>query len=188
MKDIIIEIIKILKIPLIIITLIFSWPDSLKLSEIIAYIDELKYDKDGNLVMKFKKIKNKMYKLEEQIKELKYNDKNVEKILEQIGEMIIDLEALDNLSKSIDKSSIIIPNSIWQVKLDKEDIDDIFGSDKIIEHKVYRVKKPFKVFEYSQYVCLANPIEFTVKSGEIVKILKIEEKDRELYVVLKILN
>jgi len=201
-KEIVIEFIKILKIPLIIITLIFSWPDSLKLSEIIAYIDELKYYKDGSIMMKFRKktekVKKKVYKLEEQLKELgkqlkelKYNDKNVEKIIGGLGEIIIDLEALDNLNNytnNLEKSSIIFPNSVWQVKLGKEDIYDIFGNDKIIENKVYRIKKPFKVFEYSQYFCLANPIKSIVKSGEIVKILKIEEKDRELYLVLKILN
>lgn len=181
MKEITIEIIKILKIPLILVTLYIIWPNDLKLKEITLLIDELKYSKDGDLEIKFmhditQKIVEKAKKLEN---DTTYSDKAVRDIL-------IDIQALDYYAKLNKKSSNMIGVVLTQVKIRQKNIKDIFGVASLKKDTEYTIKQPISVFEYSEYQTLLDPVKYDLSINDKVKVIGIKEFDEDVALILEI--
>jgi len=179
-KDISIEIIKILKYPLIILTLYFIWPSDLHIKDFTSLISELKYTKAGDLEIKFitEKINKKLEKLEKSD-----NQQDKEKIIQ---DLIFDIGALNYYTNLNKESKIISGTILGQTKLQENDLQKIFGTSQPKINKTYMLKQPIDIFEYSYYFTYADPIKYHIQKNKEIKILDLRKDKKQIYLVLKV--
>ena len=178
--DIFIEIIKISKYPAIILTLYLIWPNDLHMKDFTSLVSEFKYTKAGDFEIKFitKEITEKFEKLKKSD-----NKQDKEKIMK---ELILDIDALNyytNLNKESKATSGVI---LGQVKLQENDLQKLFGTNELKKNKIYTLKKPIDIFEYSTYFTYADPIKYHIQKNKEVKILELRKDKKQIYIVLKV--
>lgn len=182
MKEIIIEIIKILKVPVILLTIYILWPNDFRFKEIISLVDEFKYSQNGDIQIKF--ARKLVEKLEKNIKEL--NKDNINK--EEIEKIIIDIQAL-NYYMTLDKDEFAFINSgMGQIKINKGYIKNIFGVNSLEKEKVYKIRQSIQVYQYSKLQNLQNPLLLRIKRNKSVKVVGIKELNDDIFIVLEILK
>lgn len=124
-NKIIIELIKVSKIPLILLTISLLWSSDFNIKNLTSLIEGFKYNKDGSIEVKL--VKQQALALKEKI------DNNETIPTESINELLNSINAFESLN-----NSTYIKGTI---SLNNNEIINIFGSEELKIYHEYKISK-----------------------------------------------
>lgn len=193
-NNVLVEVIRSLKIPLIILTIYMVSPSDFK--AVSTFINELRFNIDElNISEKSVRIKflHKTEKLKENIKRLQENNitNNAERqnTFKESFDLLKELEKFDLLTEREEikfkknyQYSYDTHYSI--VKIDKNKLNDFFGTTIISKYSNYILKKDIVAKESMGLVCPLNPKLKTLYKGTHITVADIIESNNEVTLYL----
>jgi hypothetical protein len=142
-----------------------------------ALLDEVKYNKDGSMEIKF--IKQKVLQIKQKVLQIDRNNTIQPTVIEAI---------LSNIKDIANYQPFPLSYMEGYINLDDKNLIKIFGTKNLNINNYYKIKDNIIITEFSEKVCIANPNIYAIKKGTILKLIKYTHYENDNNIVLQVRN